>query len=1261
MAKILLSFLGLGNPNSPHTQLGYDDTAYTLPDERLCQTPLSQEAAVAFVGPERLDRVITLMTPESRARHQEELRRRLLALGLSDEQLVWDESIRDDQSSADQWVWFRSLVGHVEPGDELIFDFTHGFRSVPIIFSSAINYIQRVKGVAVKHALYGYLLNPGPLKDGDHRRGRMIDLVSFYQLNDWVEGVSALTRDANASVLADLAERARAEGEGFMGFKSLGDPELIQALRELTQCIKEINMNLVPARASRAIEVLKRQLERCEGPDHQLISLVIDTFSALGASAGSGRYDADYFAIQRALLDALVHHQLDMQAFTVMRELVGSIGVLGAPEPHRSCLMSSDKGRKARRRFGEVFVAMCGFAEEGWSFASQATPAPEDHSALLPFWERLRALGVVERLQGFMPGLVAIRNGFDHAWTASGRSALTPESSAQYRDQLFGVLDALGAAGVIPPAGEWESAPEVEPTPPKRPHYSQDPEYTSRLKAYQALILDYFSKDRAEAIYEELTQRFPEASEELKALSARVQAVTKFLNDVYGSPRRWNDQALRAEAERFGFPNTYKMACKQRENGHKREQRQQQEHLLKRQGQALTRVKQRVPPAGPHARLSEGLKLDGVTAQPLPPPPAGLHANDIRTLSPQPAWTLLLDETGKDFMTGEGSGTTAVVSLLIPEGPRARRLTPRPGFHAVDSDLDAIDEVAQELLDAEVGVMGLSLKSLKRTTQERWLDGMICLIDLNLRLMPIEGPTQVKIKIENRPPFVPSNGSSLEGQLRSHVMSRLAQAWPQRAAQINFTLQLIRKDEDPRNGYVDAVAFTWGSSAAHARARLKASGWLNTCLITDSADALTGLWDQLNAGEGLSPSAWAQLASRADADPAGRSVVASLLTLHAEMCRADAGRWRALADEVTRIEQAKTLPLPLFYQLITWLERGRPTGERLTAPLELQLLTLRLAYANHRGDAFEVDRDRRAALTAALMDEDARLVAEYTLHEAVSHTNSFDFTSARELINLWSAVHPMVPGLRLWARVRSSAGQHAAFEGRNAEAVSCFDEALGGFERLSHSRDGDLTQTSVYRAIAFMDDPARSDEEVEEAVIKAFQCAGVVGLKKALARCEQGAGAQYLHHLLTRWLVCRPNARRAQEYLSAPARAVSLNEHPWQLIEAHRALLLARAAGGVTPEAREVLGRACEISFSSDLGPAMRLIGATLRLGLVGWGEPWQGGEGVIDALAGELPMAARQLARLREGLALGAGLLGEDPVEGLWGWVGSVLAFNFR
>ena len=120
-------------------------------------------------------------------------------------------------------------------------------------------------------------------------------------------------------------------------------------------------------------------------------------------------------------------HKLFMQAYTVMCEFIGSIGMI---EIEKAKINSSD-GRKLRRRFAEVFVRMLQKEESGWKFEDQAK---KDKEKLMPYYENLKSLGIELVLREFTKDLVNHRNGFDHAWTSKSKACPDIEGK---RDQFF--------------------------------------------------------------------------------------------------------------------------------------------------------------------------------------------------------------------------------------------------------------------------------------------------------------------------------------------------------------------------------------------------------------------------------------------------------------------------------------------------------------------------------------------------------------------------------------------------------------------------------------------------------------------------------------------------------------------------------------------------------------------------------------------------------------------------------------------------------
>lgn len=440
MSKIFISFLGTGAPSAKANELGYDSLTYRFEgDDAPYISRFAQRAIIESHGVETFDRICLMMTPESKAKHRDLLVEELLSIGCKSEQILEDDSITTNQNTEQQWEWFDSLQRLINDGDEVVFDFTHGFRSVPIIFSTAISFLQRVKRFQLLNAYYGYMV------DRAAGTGEIIDMAKFYRINEWADGVSRLVDMADASKLAELAEEGKADG-----FAALNDKNLTQALRELTNLIKNIDVNNVGQKADEALQLIAAKKETCTGADAQLLEMVVEKFSGL-AIQGSGLYDYDYFRLQLALSEMLLKHGLNMQAFTVMREAIASISLIKLPEKYHQIAPFSAKGRKLRTRFPELFISLLQFTRETWKYEDEEKSKllPEStmsdyYQVVLPMYEELDSLGVVTHLRKFTKSLLDIRNGLDHAWTAKAeaKEEIT-ETGFAYHSELSEVIQLL--------------------------------------------------------------------------------------------------------------------------------------------------------------------------------------------------------------------------------------------------------------------------------------------------------------------------------------------------------------------------------------------------------------------------------------------------------------------------------------------------------------------------------------------------------------------------------------------------------------------------------------------------------------------------------------------------------------------------------------------------------------------------------------------------------------------------------------------------
>lgn len=417
MAKIFISFLGtgVGDPSLPTP--GYHEVLYRFEDGNPSHlTRFAQRAIIEKHGPESFDRICLLMTEQSKTRHRQLLIDELVSIGcLEHSQIQEDDSITTNQNAEQQWEWFDALQKLIDDGDQVIFDFTHGFRSVPIIFSTAISFLQKVKRFELLHAYYGYV-------DQKAGKNEIIDMAKFYRINEWADGVARLVDTADASKLAALAEEGKDDG-----FAALNDPKLVKALRDLTNLIKNIDVNNVGKKADEALNLIQQKSKQCSGADKQLLQMVIGKFEGLAITTNN-HYDNNYFKLQLVLTEILLKHGLYMQAFTVMRECIGTL-VMVNKQNFPSYYLNQDQA-KLRYTLSDMFISIfnVGKLED-----SRHKNKQEFIDIVAPFYKKLVNLSnsPIPILRSFVKDLSNLRNGFSHAWVSKNGVPQNIEKQAQ--------------------------------------------------------------------------------------------------------------------------------------------------------------------------------------------------------------------------------------------------------------------------------------------------------------------------------------------------------------------------------------------------------------------------------------------------------------------------------------------------------------------------------------------------------------------------------------------------------------------------------------------------------------------------------------------------------------------------------------------------------------------------------------------------------------------------------------------------------------
>ncbi|MGB9617916.1 MAG: TIGR02221 family CRISPR-associated protein, partial [Desulfomonilaceae bacterium] len=162
MARVFISVLGTGD---------YVPCSYRFNDGTVVSSVrFVQEATVSYSCMEwsDQDRILIFTTEGSRTKNWEDsgatdvegnplegLAARLNALPLRVP--FCNVMIPDGKIQEEIWEIFQALLANLMEGDEVVFDITHSFRSIPMLVLVVLNYAKVVKKVTLRGIYYGAL------------------------------------------------------------------------------------------------------------------------------------------------------------------------------------------------------------------------------------------------------------------------------------------------------------------------------------------------------------------------------------------------------------------------------------------------------------------------------------------------------------------------------------------------------------------------------------------------------------------------------------------------------------------------------------------------------------------------------------------------------------------------------------------------------------------------------------------------------------------------------------------------------------------------------------------------------------------------------------------------------------------------------------------------------------------------------------------------------------------------------------------------
>lgn len=217
---------------------------------------------------------------------------------------------------------FKCVFDKLDKGDEVYFDMTHAFRSIPIFASTLFNYARFLKDVKVKGVYYGAFeaLGPGhavkewPMEKIEANPAPIVDMTNMVLLQDLTTAAASFRNSGNLSAFSDLLADRVDEGLD----EAVDD--IIFALGDLnlyiqTSCIDDL-------KSGEYMKTIRTRIDDfCESgfttnPQRKLIGEIQSELNRYGF------VPKDEYANVESAIKWAIDHNMIQQAYTMAKEYI---------------------------------------------------------------------------------------------------------------------------------------------------------------------------------------------------------------------------------------------------------------------------------------------------------------------------------------------------------------------------------------------------------------------------------------------------------------------------------------------------------------------------------------------------------------------------------------------------------------------------------------------------------------------------------------------------------------------------------------------------------------------------------------------------------------------------------------------------------------------------------------------------------------------------------------------------------------------------
>jgi CRISPR-associated DxTHG motif protein len=338
------------------------------------------------------------------------------------------------QSTEEMWETFKIINQKVNENDSVIFDITHGLRSLPFLVFLFAAYLKAAKKVEIEAIYYG----AWELGFSNNGIAPVIDLSRFIDMLDWLTATERFVQIGDGQPLADLLKKEMPSKIELRD--SIPAQELKRDLEAASKAIESISLAL---RLTRPIETMEQatKLEEALKKAAPSIAKRVQPFSILGEQVVKeyGQFAlenprensqlANNLWLQLKMIEWYRERQQIVQAVTLTREWIVSVLALKFGEP----MFSNKNGRD------EVELALNNGVRIKSNKTVDTTSSCDD---------KLEKLANKDELVNLWDQVTQLRNDIAHVGMNSD-----PKSAKKLKDRFEKIYPSLSelVASLLPP------------------------------------------------------------------------------------------------------------------------------------------------------------------------------------------------------------------------------------------------------------------------------------------------------------------------------------------------------------------------------------------------------------------------------------------------------------------------------------------------------------------------------------------------------------------------------------------------------------------------------------------------------------------------------------------------------------------------------------------------------------------------------------------------------------------------------------------